>query len=387
MDLTSGPLLRTYLLRLALQEHVLLLTLHHIITDGWSNNVLRRELVTLYQMHVVSLQASDHKLPPLPIQYADYALWQRTFLQGEVLEAQLDYWTRRLGGAPPIALPTDYPRPSVGARTGAAGTGLAPIRARGATHHFVLSAKLTQALHALTQEVGATLFMTGLAAFQVLLSRWTGQSDIVVGTDSANRNQIETEGIIGFFVNLLALRTDLSGKPTFREVLLRVRECVLGAFTHQETPFELLVEKLAPDHPIDQTPLVQVLFVLQQRSAERWSETIPQSDNEVVAQLSLDEETAVKFDLALFMQEHAGKLSGALKYRLDLFKPDTIATLVARFEALLQSSVNEPDVPIDLFSQAPLASPTGHSPEQGKSKQGLPIPDDGWFDLPGRDFI
>src|SRR5262249_17657911 len=162
-------------------------------------------------------------------------------------------------------------------------------------------------LHTLSQEVGVTLFMTLLAAFQVLLSRWTGQSDIVVGTDSANRNQLETEGIIGFFVNLLALRTDLSGKPTFREVLARVRECVLGAFTHQETPFELLVEKLAPDHPLDQTPLVQVLFVLQQRSAERQKESIPQSDNEVVAQSSLDEETTVKFDLALFMQERGGK--------------------------------------------------------------------------------
>jgi len=174
----------------------------------------------------------------------------------------------------------------------------------------------------------------------------------------------------------------LSGKPTFREVLGRVRECVLGAFTHQETPFELLVEKLAPEHPPDQTPLVQALFVLAQRSEERRGE----SDNEVVAQPSLDEEATAKFDLALFMQERAGKLSGALNYRLDLFKASTIATLVAHFEALLQSSVNEPDMPIDFLSITPLAPRTQRDQEQQESKQRLPIPDDGWFDLPGIDF-
>jgi amino acid adenylation domain-containing protein len=371
-DLEKGPLLRVYLLRLDhSDEHVLLLTLHHIITDGWSNEILMRELVAQYQVHS-SGRASP--LAPLPLQYVDYAIFQREWLQGEVLEAKLDYWTRRLGGVPPIELPADYPRPSVAS-------------SRGAIHRFVLSEDLLEALHVLSQQVGMTLFMTLLAAFQVLLYRSTGQSDIVVGTDSANRNRVETEGIIGFFINLLALRTDLSGKPTFREVLLRVREGVLGAYTHQDIPFELLVEKLAPDRHLDRTPLVQVLFVLVNRPDEpgRGGDTIPYGGLEVVDQSSFlsdrEKETLVKFDLALFMEEQAGKLSGALKYRLDLFNASTIATMAARFATLLQSCVKEPDLPIDLLSLASDAERAQREPERVESTQGLLLPDDGWFDL------
>jgi len=341
-DLEHGPLLRTSLLRLDHDEHVLLLTLHHIITDGWSNNVLRRELVTLYRAYVSGLPSP---LAPLPIQYADYALWQREFLQGEVLEAKLDYWTRRLAGAPPIELPTDYPRPPV-------------TSARGATHLFVLSQDLTQALLILSRKTGVTLFMALLAAFNVLLYRSTRQVDIVVGTDSANRLRAETEGIIGFFINLLALRTNLSGKPTFQEVLLRVREVVLGAYAHQDMPFELLVEKLAPEHYLDRTPLIQALFVLQNilLEPEKEKNIGKNVEHEKVDQASFrfkadqeDEETQVKFDLAVFMWEHAGQLFGACNYRLDLFKASTIATMMVRFEALLQSIVKQPDTSIDLL--------------------------------------
>jgi surfactin family lipopeptide synthetase A len=371
-NLATGPLLRTYLLRLEPQEDVLLLTLHHIITDGWSNEVLVRELTLLYQAF---LSAQPSPLAPLPLQYVDYALWQRAWFQGEVLEAQLDYWTRRLGGAPPIKLPTDYPRPPV-------------VNSRGASHPFALPADLSRALVALSRQEDVTLFMLLLAAFQVLFYRYTGQLDIVIGTDSANRHRIETEEIIGFFVNLLVLRTDLSGQPTFREVLKRVREVALGAYAHQDTPFDLLVEKLASDRYLDRMPIVQVLFVLQNISLEpvRGREI----EHEAVSQPSprslMDEETTVKFDLALFMWERGGKLFGNLNYRLDLFKASTIATMVARFEVLLQSIVKEPDMPIDLLECVSDAECIQQEQEERALRSELLQRDDGWFDLSEKFF-
>ena len=372
-DLERGPLVHTSLLRLDHEEHVLLLTLHHIITDGWSNRVLTRELVTLYRAF-----AAGHPSPlvSLPIQYADYALWQREWLQGEVLEAQLDYWTKRLGGVPSIELPADYPHPPV-------------LSSRGAAHRFVLAEDLSQALGVFSRQEGVTLFMTLLAAFQVLFYRSTGQSDVVIGTDSANRNRVETEGIIGFFINVLALRTNLSQKPTFREVLKQVREVVLGAYTYQETPFELLVEKLAPDHYLDRTPLVQVLFVLQNIPIEL-ADTGSQRGPEALDQSSLrplmDEETMVKFDLALFMQEQTGRLSGTLNYRLDLFKASTIATMTTRFETLLQSIVKQPDTPIDLLEMTSDTDRAQQDREEQEQRHELRIGNDGWFDLSEMDF-
>jgi acyl carrier protein len=372
-DLEHGPLLRSYLLQLDSEEHVLLLTLHHIITDAWSNLVLIRELVTLYRAFTTE---QPSPLTPLPIQYADYALWQRQWLQGEVLEAQLDYWTKRLGGVPSIELPADYPHPPV-------------LSSRGAAHRFVLSEDLSQALSVFSHQEGVTLFMTLLAAFQVLFYRSTGQSDIVIGTDSANRNRVETEGIIGFFINVLPLRTDLSGRPSFREVLKQVREIVLGAYTHRETPFELLVEKLAPDHYLDRTPLVQVLFVLQNIPVEL-ANAGPRREPEALDQSSLrpliDEETMVKFDVALFMQERAGRLSGALNYRLDLFKASTIAKIAARFETLLQSIVKQPDIPIDLLEMASDTDRAQQDKEEQELRHELRIGNDGWFDLSEIDF-
>ena len=246
-DLEAGPLLRAQLLRLAAEEHLLLLNVHHIVSDGWSMGVLWRELSSAYNAFV-SGHAPD--LPRLPIQYADYAVWQREWLQGEVLEGQLAYWKEKLADLSTLELPTDRPRPPVPSYQGAHLT-------------FDLPAPLTQALKELSRREGATLFMTLLAAFQVLLHRYSGQEDIAVGTPIAGRGRTELEGLIGFFVNTLVLRSNLAGNPAFTELLARVRETALGAYTHQDLPFEKLVEELSPSRDISRNPLFQVMFVLQ----------------------------------------------------------------------------------------------------------------------------
>ncbi|HEU4593896.1 MAG TPA: condensation domain-containing protein, partial [Pyrinomonadaceae bacterium] len=234
-DLAAGPLLRAALLRLSEEEHILLVTMHHIVSDGWSMGVLVREMTTLYSAFT---SGEESPLEELSIQYADYAAWQRQYLSGEVLDAQLSYWRTQLGGAPALLeLPTDRPRP--------------PAQTyRGARHSFTIPAELTSHLTALSQEEGCTLFMTLLAGWQALLSRYSNQEEVVVGTPIANRTRVETEGLIGFFVNTLALRTDLSGEPSFRELLGRVREVTLGAYAHQEVPFERLVEELQPERSL-----------------------------------------------------------------------------------------------------------------------------------------
>jgi non-ribosomal peptide synthetase component F len=316
-------------------------------------------------------------LAPLLLQYADYALWQRQWLQGKVLETQLDYWTRQLGGVSPIELPIDYVRPSVSS-------------SRGAVHSFVLSEDLSQALITVSRKLSVTLFMTLLAAFQVLFYRYTGQTDIVIGSDSANRNHLETEGIIGFFVNLLVLRGDLSGDPSFQEVLGRVRSMVLAAYTYGDTPFDLLVEKLAPDHHLEYTPLIQVLFVLQNipKRAEEVLGTMPQRESKAVEPPSLDtdmaaldQETVAKFDISLFMQEHAGKLFGRVEYRRDLFQASTIATMISRFITLLQSCVSQPDVSIDLLDMVSEAERQQREQEEQKRRKTLNARNDVWLDL------
>ena len=243
-DLEAGPLLRAQLLRLAAEEHLLLLNVHHIVSDGWSMGVLWRELSTGYNAFV-SGHAPD--LPRLPIQYADYAVWQREWLQGEVLEGQLAYWKEKLADLSTLELPTDRPRPPVPSYQGAHLT-------------FDLPAPLTQALKELSRREGTTLFMTLLAAFQVLLHRYSGQEDIAVGTPIAGRGRTELEGLIGFFVNTLVLRSDLAGDPAFTELLARVRETALGAYAHQDLPFEKLVEELSPSRDISRNPLFQVMF-------------------------------------------------------------------------------------------------------------------------------
>ena len=250
-DLSTGPLLRAILLRLQDDESVLLLTMHHIVSDGWSSGIFVRELSTLYTAFV---NKQPTTLPALPIQYADFAVWQRQWLQGEVLERQVQYWREHLAAVPPLELPTDHPRP-------------AQQSFRGARQSLLLPTTLQEQLKTLSQREGVTLFMTLLAAFQVLLARYSGQSDLAIGTPIANRTRAEVEGLIGFFVNTLVLRANLSGNPPFVEVLKRMREVALGAYAHQDVPFEKIVEDLQPERDLSRSPLFQVMFVLQNHVA------------------------------------------------------------------------------------------------------------------------
>ncbi|MUG96489.1 amino acid adenylation domain-containing protein [Scytonema sp. UIC 10036] len=329
-DLKDDLLVRVKLLRLGEQEHIVLLTMHHIVSDGWSTGVLVQELVTLYQAFC-NEQLSP--LPPLPIQYVDFAAWQRQWLQGEVLKTQLSYWLKQLENAPKVLeLPTDYPRPAV-------------QTFRGATYSFELSKELFVSLNKLSQQQGSTLFMTLLAGFQILLCRYTGQQDIVVGSPIANRNRADIEGLIGFFVNTLVLRTNLAGNPSFEELLKRLREVALGAYAHQDFPFELLVEQLQPQRDLSYTPLFQVMFVLQ---------NAPMSALELpgltLTQLESDSGTA-QCDLTLSMTETELGLVGSFEYNTDLFAQSSIQRMVGHLQTLLEAIVVNPQ---QLLSDLPL---------------------------------
>jgi len=325
-NLAQGPLLRVTLLRLDGAEHVLLLTLHHMITDGWSDTVLLRELSLLYQAYA---SGQPSPLPPLAIQYADFAIWQRNWLKDAVLQKHLDYWKKQLEGASELQLPTDRPRPAIQSY-------------RGSSYSFALPADLSRELATFSRQEEVTLFMLLLAAFQTLLYRLSGQADVVVGTDIANRTHVETENLIGFFVNLLALRADLRGSPLFSNLLRRVREMVLGAYVHQHIPFEMLVEHLRLERSMNRTPLVQVLFVLQNIPGT----SHPLADIRVLPMQS--KITTVKFDLALFLQEGADGIRGFATYNTDVFDEHTIAMLLHRFEVLLRALVHKPDISIDV---------------------------------------
>ena len=318
-DLARVPLWRASLLRLGENEHVVLFTMSHIVSDGWSMGVLVREVAALYAAY---LRGEDSPLPELPIQYADYAVWQREWLQGEILAQQMDYWRKRLEGAPgEIELPTDRPRPVVETHVGGSCA-------------FRLEPDLSGALKALSRGEGVTLFMTLLAAFKALLSRYSGQSDLVVGTPIANRARPEIEGLMGFFINQLVLRTDLSGEPSFRQLLGRVREVCLGAYGRQDVPFEKLVEELQPERDLSRTPLFQVMIVLQ---------NAPMGELELPG-LQLSEITytgageMVKFNLTLTMVESKTGIDGALEYNADLFDQSTITRLIRHFEQLLSGA-------------------------------------------------
>ncbi|HEX5870667.1 MAG TPA: condensation domain-containing protein, partial [Longimicrobium sp.] len=325
-DLERGPLLRATLVRLADEEHVLLLCMHHIISDGWSMGVLFRELFTLYESLSSGAAGPASPLPPLAVQYADFAVWQRGWLQGEVLRRQLDWWRERLGGAPPaLELPTDRPRPAVAS-------------SRGASHGFRLPADVTRGLRSLARREGATLYMVAHAALDLLLSRWSGQEDLVVGSPIAGRTQVGTEGLIGFFVNTLALRIDLSGDPSFQELVRRVRETALGAYAHQELPFERLVEEVAPERGLSHTPLFQVMFALQNVDAGQGSG---------IAGLWLEpfrgEIRTVRFDLELDLHEVGEELVGSLRFRTDLFDAATIERFAAQYQTLLGAVCTAPE--------------------------------------------
>ena len=320
-DLGKGPLFHAALIRLSEDEHILLLTMHHIITDGWSMSVFTSELATLYKAYCIG-EASP--LAELPIQYADFVHWQREWLQGEVLENQVTYWRKQLQGVPVLQLFTDRPRPSVQTY-------------EGARQDIAFSPTLTGALHDLSQRQGVTLFMTMLAAFQTLLFRYTGQEDIVVGSPIANRNRTEIEGLIGFFVNSLAMRTDLSGNPTFCELIHRVQRVTLGAYEHQDLPFEKLVEKLNPERDMSHNPLFQILFAIQSLSVEELQ--LPEL---TLSPFPIDRVTA-NFDLEIHLWEKPEGLSGMVVYNIDLFDDATIARLLGHYENLLESIVADPD--------------------------------------------
>ncbi|MDW8319679.1 MAG: condensation domain-containing protein, partial [Anaerolineae bacterium] len=332
-DLARGPLLRGRLLRLADDDHILAFTVHHIVSDGWSTGVLIEELAALYAAFSAG---QPSPLPPLPLQYADYAAWQRRWLQGEVLERQLAYWKEQLAGIPPLLeLPTDRPRPPV-------------MTYRGDTLGFALPADLSRRVHELCRREGVTLFMTLLAAFQTLLHRCANQDDICVGTPIANRTRREIEGLIGFFVNTLVLRSrfDLASSPagpTFRELLKQVRETALAAYAHQDVPFETLVDALQPQRDMSHSPLFQVMFVLQ--NAAQGAKALPDL---TVHPLDVPSQVA-KFDLTLFMAEEGDRLTGLWEYNTDLFDRSTIERMAGHLQTLLEGIVADPDRPVDFL--------------------------------------
>jgi amino acid adenylation domain-containing protein len=314
-DLATDALLRAVLVKLGDAEHLLLLTFHHIVSDGWSAGILIRELDLLYRAYAAG---ETPALAPLEVQYADFALWQRSDEHAASLAPALDYWRQKLGDLPPVLdLPTDFPRPP-------------RQRFVGRTMQIELPRPLTEELRNLSRREGATLFMTLLAGWQALLARYTGQTDIVVGTPIAGRTRAEVEGLIGFFINTLPLRTNFDGDPSVRQLLGRVRETALGAFTNQEVPFELLVEELRPERDLSRSPLFQVLFILQNAHRER-----PALGDLAVEMLGADSGTA-KFDLTLSLEEtEDGELRGWIEYDTDLFAPQTIERLASHYEVLL----------------------------------------------------
>ncbi|HEX6290284.1 MAG TPA: condensation domain-containing protein, partial [Herpetosiphonaceae bacterium] len=344
-DLQAGPLLRAALLRLhhampgampgALRawhpapgtrsEHVLVLVMHHIVADGWSQGVLIRELTTLYRAFAAGQVSPLGPVgTPLPIQYADFAVWQRQWLQGEVLERQLAYWRQQLADLPTLHLPTDHPRAAMQTITGA-------------RQIHTLTPKLTAALKALSQQEGTTLFMTLLAAFQVVLHRYTGQSDLAVGSGIANRNRAEIEGLIGFFVNTLVLRVNLAGNPSFRAALQQVREVTLAAYAHQDLPFEKLVEELQPERDLSAAPFFQVSFVLQ-------NAPLPALHLPPLKVEPLDtEHVTTKLDLSLSVVEMAQGLRLRMQYNAALFDEPTIVRMLRHFEQVLAGIVADPD--------------------------------------------
>jgi amino acid adenylation domain-containing protein len=326
-DLEQGPLLRTLLMRIAAADHVFVLSQHHIVSDAWSMGVFIREMTVLYQAFS---QGRPSPLPELPLQYADFAVWQRSWLSGGVLESEVRWWRERLQGVPALLeLPLDRPRPPVQTFVG----GQAQRQ---------LAAPLATRLLALARSEGATPFMAFLALFEILLLRHTGQSDFALGTPIANRNRGETEALIGFFVNTLVLRCDLTGRPSFRQLLGRVREMTVGSYTHQDLPFEKLVEELRPERSLSHTPLFQVLFSLSSPAE------VPSISGLTLESLPLDSGTS-KFDLSLFVEERAGSFTLAAGYNSDLFLPATVERLLEHFEVLLEGAVAEPEQPVTLL--------------------------------------
>jgi hypothetical protein len=322
-NLERVPLLRVGLLRLREQEHLLLITKHHIVSDGWSMNIFIQEIESLYQAFS---QNQCSPLPELPIQYADFAVWQQRHWSAERLDAQLQYWRRQLGGIlPELLLPISRSRPAI-------------QTPRGWRRQFNLTRTLTASLRGLSRRVGVTLFTTMLTAFQILLYTYSDQEDIVVGADVASRNLSELEKLIGLFVNQLVLRTNLSGNPTFRELLTRTHEVVITGFANQDLPFEKLVQALNPARDQSRTPLFQVKIVFWNTLRQRPSDPTPGT---ALTVREFDRGTA-KFDLTLFVIDDEEKLFGSFEYNVDLFDTVTIKHMIERFQAILQAMVANP---------------------------------------------
>jgi len=321
-NLAQGPLMRTWLLKLDEKSHAALMTVHHIVSDGWSMDILTREVTTLYRWHSAG---TPSPLAELPIQYADFAQWQREWLQGEALDAHLDYWKRHLDGmAPALELPTDRKRPAMKTY-------------RGAHESFSLPPELFDAIKRMNRQERVTTFMILLAAFKALLHRYTGQDDISVGTPIAGRNRIEVEGLVGFFVNTLALRTRLTGEMTFRELLRQAREVVLAAHDHQDLPFEKLVEELQPERDLGRSPLFQVMLTLEVSPAPEL--TLPALQ---LSSINSGNSTA-KFDLIMYLRDSGSMLTGSLEYSTDLFDAATVRRLLSHFQTALAAAVADPD--------------------------------------------
>jgi len=324
-DLATGPLWRTVLFRTGEQEWVVLLAMHHIISDGWSMGVMLRELAILYE---ASLQSRDPELPPLEIQYADFAAWQREYLSGEVLKREFDYWKKRLGDRPSaLELPTDRPRPSAPSFDGA-------------TRRFSLSLDLSARLRQLARQEQATLFELLLAAYYVLLGRYCRQEDVAVGTGVANRTRRELENLIGFFTNTLVLRADLSDNPSYRELLRRCHEAAVEAHAHQEMPFEKLVELLDPQRHHNLAPLFQAAFVMQNAPMP-----IAAAAGLLIEPLPVDNGTA-KYDLTFYFSERGGQIEGAVEYQTALFEAATIDRMIGCYVRLLEAAVADPTQPV-----------------------------------------
>jgi len=328
-DLSKAPLIRATLWRRHEAKHVLMLCMHHIITDGWSKDVFSKELTTLY---AAFSRGESSPLPELEIQYSDFTVWQRQWLTGEVLENHLSYWKPRLANIPRILdVPTDRPRPAFQTFPGDYET-------------FTLSLELSKSLQALSNAEGVTLFMTVLAAFKVLLHRYTGQKDIVVGTPVASRNRPEMEGLIGFFVNNLILRTNLDGNPIFRELLVRTREVALGAFAHQDIPFEKLVEEVQPERDLSTSPLFQVMLIMLKTSPQSQGSQTLANSGQTISQPILQNNMRSKFDLTLYLEEKGDGLLGTFEYNTDLFYATTMSRMAGHFRNLLMAIVADPDL-------------------------------------------
>ncbi|MHC0066348.1 amino acid adenylation domain-containing protein [Nostoc sp. UIC 10890] len=348
-DLTHGPLLRAKVLRLAQQEHILLLEMHHIISDGWSTEVFLQEIALLYKAF---LTRSSSPLPEVSIQYKDFAYWQRQWLEGEILQTQLSYWKQQLEGIPAaLQLPTDRPRPAV-------------QTSHGAEESIKLSPAVIKQLKAIARQEGVTLFMLLLAAFQTFLYRYTGQDDIAVGSPIANRQRQEIKDLIGFFVNTLVLRTDVSGNPTFDELLKRVKNVALGAYTHQDLPFDQLVEAVQPERDTSRTPLFQVMFNVQDYSQ------LPEIPGLALSLVKIETETA-QFDVSLSIEITEQEVAASFYYNTDLFDAATITKMLRHFQNLLSGIAANSQARL---SDLPLLSAAEHDLLLELSNNQSPIP-------------